>query len=197
MHFKDMKWYMKALMGFLVLLLSPLLLLAIIVMLICAIIIPLFEIPYYRRSAYYRTFGERYSWLITRTARFRVFEKLRRHCPNAVFPPTGRDRFVCCICGTTLIYFGIFDRFVYDTEQGHWCAAISESDEPRELNMLLASCPFAPDGKQYPTTCVKILVDASLFYEENAYRVADDPRFIVYKSYPDLGKKLKKNFMLS
>ena len=30
MHFKDMKWYMKALMGFLVLLLSPFLLLAII-----------------------------------------------------------------------------------------------------------------------------------------------------------------------
>ena len=50
MHFKDMKWYMKALMGFLVFLLSPLLLLAIIAMLSCAIVIPLFEIPYYQMA---------------------------------------------------------------------------------------------------------------------------------------------------
>ena len=190
MHFKDMKWYMKALMGFLVFLLSPLLLLAIIAMLSCAIVIPLFEIPYYHRSAYHRTFGEKYSWLITRTARFRVFRRLRRHRPDIAFPPTSRDRFVCCTCGTTLIYFGIFDRFVYNTEEGHWCAATSESDEPRELNKLLAACPFAPDGEKYPTTDVKILASASLFYEENAHRALEDPRFIVYKNYSELKKKM-------
>jgi hypothetical protein len=190
MHFKDMKWYMKALMGFLVLLLSPFLLLAIIAMLATAIIAPIFEIPHYKRSTYHRTFGEKYSWLITRTARFRVFRRLRRHRPDIAFPPTVKDRFVCCTCGTTLIYFGIFDRFVYDTEEGCWCAAISESDEPRELNELLAACPFAPDKEKYPTTDVKILASAALFYEENAYRALDDPRFIVYKSYKDLKKKL-------
>ncbi len=190
MHFKDMKWYMKALMGFLVFLLSPFLLLAIIAMLSCAIIMPLFEIPYYHRSAYHHTFGEKYSWMITRTARFRIFRRLRRHRPDIAFPPTGRDRFVCCTCGTTLIYFGIFDRFVYDAETGHWCAATAESDEPKELNELLATCPFAPDGEKYPTTDVKILVSATLFYEENAYRALDDPRFIVYKNYKELKKKI-------
>ena len=190
MHFKDMKWYTKVLMGFLVLLLSPFLLLAIIAMLATAIIAPIFEIPHYRRSTYHRTFGEKYSWLITRTERFRVFGRLRRHRPDIAFPPTVKDRFVCCTCGTTLIYFGIFDRFVYNTEEGRWCAATAESDEPRDLSELLAACPFAPDGEKYPTTDVKILASASLFYEENAHRALEDERFIVYKNYKDLKKKI-------
>ena len=190
MHFKDMRWYMKALMGFLVFLISPFLLLAIITMLFCAIVAPIFEIPSYHRSSYYRTFGERYFWLITHAPRYRIFKSLRKYRPDIAFPPTGKDRFVCCLCGTTLIYFGIYDRFVYDTEAGHWCAAISESDEPRELNELIAKCPFAPDAEKYPVTAVKILASASLFYEENAYRALDDPRFIVYKSNKELKRKL-------
>ena len=190
MHFKDMKWYMKVLMGFLVVLLSPLLLLAIPVVLACSILTPLVEIPYYRRSTYYRTFGEKYSFLITRTARYRVFRRLRRHRPDIAFPPTGKDRFLCCTCGTTLIYFGIYDRFVYDSERNDWCAAVSENDEPRPLDELIANCPFAPDSEKYPTTDVKILADAALFYEENADRALNDSRFIIYKNHTELKRKI-------
>ncbi|MBQ8356188.1 MAG: hypothetical protein IJX39_00100 [Clostridia bacterium] len=190
MHFKDMKWYMKALMGVLVILLSPVLLLAIIATLVSAIVSPWFEMPYYARSAYYRTFGEKYSWFITSTPRFRVFRRLRKRRPDVAFPPAGTDRFHCFTCGTTLIYFGIFDRFVYDTEKGEWCAAASENDEPRELSEALAEYPHKPDGEKYPTTDVKILACAELFYEENLYRAYDDPRFIIYKNSKDLKKKL-------
>ena len=190
MHFKDMKWYMKLWMGILVLLLSPLLLLAIVVMLACAIVLPLVEAPYYRRTAYYRTFGERYSWWITRTFRFRVFRRLRKRRPDIAFPPVGSDRFVCCTCGTTLIYFGIFDRFVYDKERECWCAASSENDEPVELDEAIAALPHRPDPEKYPVTGVKILASAALFYAENAYRALDDPRFIVYKNYKELKQKL-------
>ncbi|MBQ9098059.1 MAG: hypothetical protein IJY50_01355 [Clostridia bacterium] len=190
MHFKDMKWYMKLLMGLLVLLLSPFLLLAIVLMVAIAVLMPLFEIPIYCHSAYFRTFGEKYSWFITRTPRYLVFRRLRKYRPDIAFPPAGTNRFHCCTCGSTLIYFGIFDRFVFDAEARAWCAAASENDEPLELSEALAEYPHQPDGEKYPTTDVKILTSAKLFYAENLHRALTDPRFIIYKSNRELKKKL-------
>lgn len=190
MHFKDMKWYMKVLMGFLCLLLSPVLLLSVLAVLGLAIVSPLLEIPYYTRCTYHRVFGEKYSWLITRTPRFRVFRRLRKCRPDVAFPPTGNDRFHCFTVGSELIFFGIFDRFVYDAESGEWCAAAAESDEPLPLPRALAEYPHYPDSEKYPTTGVRILADARLFYEENLHRAVADPRFIVYKSKRELKKRL-------
>ena len=190
MHFKDMGWYMKALMGLLVLLLSPVLLLLIIAMLGITIVFPLFEIPYYKRSVYHRAFGEKYSFFITRTSRYQIFRKLRKYRPDVAFPPAGNDRFHCFTVGDTLVLLGVFDRFVFDGDTGEWCAAASESDEPRALPEAIAEYPFLPDGTKYPTTGVKILAPASLFYEENIHRAYVDPRFIIYKRGKDLKKKL-------
>ncbi len=190
MHFKDMKWYMKALMALLCVLLSPVLLLAALAMLACAILMPLFEIPYYTRCSYHRTFGEKYSWFITRTLRFRVFRRLRRHRPDVAFPPAGTDRFHCFTLGRDLIFFGIFDRFVFDKETGEWCAAASESADPLPLGQALAEYPFHPDAEKYPVDNVRILADARLFYEENLHRALDDPRFIVYKTKKELKRRL-------
>ena len=190
MHFKDMRWYMKALMGLLVLLLLPVLLLLIIAMLAVTIVFQLLEIPYYRRSAYHRAFGEKYSFFITRTPRYQIFRRLRRCRPDVAFPPAGNDRFHCFTVGDTLVLFGAFDRFVLDAETGEWCAAASESDEPRALSQAIAEYPFLPHGTKYPTTGVKILAPTSLFYEENMQKAQDDPRFIVYKSNRELKKKL-------
>lgn len=190
MHFKDMKWYMKALMGLLVLLLFPVLLLLIIAMLGITIVFPLFEIPYYKRSVYYRAFGEKYSFFITRTPRYQIFRKLRKHRPDVAFPPAGSDRFHCFTVGDTLVLFGAFDRFVFDCELGEWCAAASESDEPRVLAEAIADYPFLPDGTKYPTTGVKILAPVSLFYEENIEKAYADPRFVICKNNKDLKKKL-------
>lgn len=190
MHFKDMRWYMKALMGLLVLLLLPVLLLLIIAMLVVTIVFPLFEIPYYKRSVYHRAFGEKYSFFITRTPRYQIFRKLRKYRPDVAFPPAGNDRFHCFTVGDTLVLFGVFDRFVFDGDTGEWCAAASESDEPRALLEAIAEYPFLPDGTKYPTTGVKILAPTSLFYEENMQKAQDDPRFIVYKSNRELRKKL-------
>lgn len=185
-----MKWYMKVLMGFLCLLLSPVLLLAALAVLGLAILTPVLEIPYYTRCSYHRVFGEKYSWLITRTLRFRVFRRLRRNRPDVAFPPAGTDRFHCFTVGQKLIFFGIFDRFVYDSESGEWCAAASESAEPLPLSRALAEYPHYPDGEKYPTTEIKILADARLFYEENLHRAMADPRFIIYKSKKELKKRL-------
>ncbi|MBQ8717555.1 MAG: hypothetical protein IJY43_06940 [Clostridia bacterium] len=190
MHFKDMKWYMKALMGLLVLLLFPVLLLLIIATLAITILFPLFEIPYYKRSVYHRAFGEKYSFFITRTPRYQIFRRLRRYRPDVAFPPAGNDRFHCFTVGDTLVLFGMFDRFVFDSDTGEWCAAMSESDEPRPLAEAIAEYPFLPDGTKYPTTGVKILASTSLFYEENIHCAYADPRFVICKSKKDLKKKL-------
>ena len=189
MHFKDMRWYMKATMGVLVLLLLPVLLLLMIATLAITVVFPLFEIPYYRRSVYYRAFGEKYSFFITRTPRYQMFRKLRKYRPDVAFPPAGNDRFHCFTVGDTLVLFGIFDRFVFDSETGEWCAAASESDEPCPLGQAIAEYPFLPDGAKYPTTGVKILTSASLFYEENIHRAYADPRFVICKSSKELKKK--------
>lgn len=85
---------------------------------------------------------------------------------------------------------GLFDRFVFDSDTGEWCAAVSESDEPRPLAEAIAEYPFLPDGAKYPTTGVKILASVSLFYEENIEKAYADPRFVIYKSNKDLKKKL-------
>lgn len=190
MHFKDMRWYMKALMGLLVLLLSPFMLLAAIVSLAVSIVYPWFEIPFYARSAYHRAFGEKYSFFITRTPRYQVFRRLRKYRPDVAFPPAGNDRFHCFTTGDTLVLFGVFDRFVYDRERGVWCAALSESDEPRELGEVIAEYPFKPDPEKYPTASVKILASAALFYEENIHRAFDDPRFVICKNNKELKQKL-------
>ena len=81
-------------------------------------------------------------------------------------------------------------RFVFDSETGEWCAAASESDEPCPLGQAIAEYPFLPDGTKYPTTGVKILTSASLFYEENIHRAYADPRFVICKSSKELKKKL-------
>jgi hypothetical protein len=183
---------MKATMGVLVLLLLPALLLLMIATLAITVVFPLFEIPYYKRSVYYRAFGEKYSFFITRTPRYQIFRKLRKYRPDVAFPPAGNDRFHCFIVGDTLVLLDVFDRFVLHGETGEWCAAVSESDEPRELAEAIAEYPFLPDAQKYPVASVKILASAALFYEENIHRAYADPHFVIYKNGKDLKKKLRE-----
>ena len=152
--------------------------------------LPFFERAIYARSAYFAASGEKYSFMITRTKRYRICRTVTKKRPDLAFMHTEHGDMI--VAPDALIFFDVFDRVIFNERSGRWFAALAESEEPIDLEEWFARARTALPEELIRGRECRLLALSQIFYKENLQRAKESPLFLLYNREWKLKRLVKR-----
>lgn len=183
------KWYALILYALFLILLIPFSLIGTLIAVAWFAMLPLLERSIYARSAYFAVSGEKYSFMITRTKRYRICRTVARKRPDLAFVHTEHGDVI--VTPDALIFFDVFDRVIFNERSGRWFAALAESEEPTDLAEWFTHARTALPVELTSGKECRLLALEQIFYRENLQRAKESPLFLLYNREWKLNRLVK------